>query len=46
MIWAVIIAVVLLLCYSLVKSAGMAERKMEELYRLSAEGKVGGLDGN
>ena len=31
---------------SLAKSAGMAERKMEELDRLSAAGKAGGLDGN
>ena len=25
---------------------GMADRKMEELHRLSAEGKAGGVDGN
>ncbi len=31
---------------SLAKSAGMAERKMEELDRLSAERKAGGLDGD
>ena len=28
------------------ESAGMADRKMEEPDRLSAEGKAGGLDGN
>ncbi len=31
---------------ALSKSAGMADRKMEELHRLSAEGKAGGVDGN
>lgn len=46
MIWAVIIVVVLLLYDSLVRSAGTAERKMEELYRLSVGGKVGSVDGN
>ncbi len=46
MIWAVIIVVVLLLYFSLVRSAGIAERNMEELYRLSVGGKAGGVDGN
>ncbi len=32
--------------HPLAKSAGMADRKMEELNRLSAAGKAGGLDGN
>lgn len=47
MIGAVIIAaVVLLLYYSLARSAGTADRKMEELYRFSARGKAGCVDGN
>ena len=42
----IIVAVVSLFYFSLARSAGMADRKMEELYRLSAEGKAGGVDGN
>lgn len=42
----IIVGVVLLLYYSLARSAGAADRKMEELYRLSAGGKAGGVDGN
>ncbi len=43
----VIIVVVFLLYDSLMRSAaGIAERKMEELYRLSTGGKVSGVDGN
>lgn len=42
----IITAVVVMFYLSLVKSAGMADRKMEELNRLSATGKAGGLDGN
>lgn len=42
----IIVGVVLLLYYSLARSAGAADRKMEELYRLSAGRKAGGMDGN
>lgn len=42
----IIVGVVLLLYYSLARSAGTADRKIEELYRLSAGGKAGGMDGN
>jgi hypothetical protein len=31
---------------ALSKSAGMADRKMEELHRLSAAREAGGVDGN
>ncbi|GFH91364.1 hypothetical protein IMSAGC002_02620 [Lachnospiraceae bacterium] len=31
---------------ALSRSAGMADRKMEELHRLSAGGEAGGVDGN
>ncbi|MCM1375560.1 MAG: hypothetical protein NC245_10825 [Muribaculum sp.] len=40
------IVVVLLFYFSLVKSAGMADRQLEEIYRLSATREAGGLDGN
>ncbi len=42
----IITAAAIVFCLSLAKSAGMADRKMEELNRLSAAGKAGGLDGN
>lgn len=42
----IIVAVVALFYFSLARSAGMADRKIEELYRLSAGGKAGGMDGN
>lgn len=42
----IIVGMVLLLYYSLTRSAGTADRKMEELYRLSVGGKAGGVDGN
>lgn len=31
---------------ALSRSAGMADRKMEEIYRLSAAREAGGVDGN
>ena len=31
---------------ALSRSAGMADRKMEEIYRLSAAREAGGMDGN
>ena len=42
----IIVAVVLLLYFSLARSAGMADRKLEEIYRLSAAREAGGVDGN
>ncbi len=42
----IITAAVFVFYLSLAKSAGMADRKMAELNRLSAAGKAGGLDGN
>lgn len=41
-----IVAVVLLLYFSLARSAGMADRQLEEIYRLSAAREAGGMDGN
>lgn len=41
-----ITAVVLLSCFSLARSVGMADRQLEEIYRLSAGGEAGGMDGN
>lgn len=32
--------------FALSRSAGLADRKMEEIYRLSAAREVGGVDGN
>ena len=42
----IIVAVVLLLYFSLARSAGLADRRMEEIYRLSAAREAGGVDGN
>lgn len=42
----IIAAVVLLLYFSLARSAGMADRQLEELHRLSAAREAGGMDGN
>ena len=42
----IIVAVVLLLYFSLARSAGMADRRMEEIYRLSAAREAVGVDGN
>ena len=42
----IIAAAVLLVCFSLVKAAGRADRQLEEIYRLSAAREAGGLDGN
>ena len=39
-----IAAVVFVLALS--RSAGLADRKMEEIYRLSAAGEAGGMNGN
>ena len=40
----IIAAVVFVLALS--RSAGLADRKMEEIYRLSAAREAGGMDGN
>ena len=42
----IIVSVVLLLYFSLARSAGLADRRMEEIYRLSAAREAGGMDGN
>ena len=42
----IIVAVVSLFYFSIARSAGMADRNMEELYRLSAAREAGGVDGN
>ena len=42
----IIVAVVSLFYFSLARSAGLADRKMEELYMLSAVREAGGVDGN
>lgn len=42
----IIAAVVFLLFFSLARSAGMADRKLEEIYRLSAAREAGGVDGD
>ena len=42
----IIVAVVFLLYFSLARSAGLADRRMEEIYRLSAAREAGGVDGN
>ncbi len=42
----IIVFLMLVLYFSLARSAGMADRKMEEIYRLSAAREAGGLDGN
>ncbi len=42
----IITATVFVFCLALAKSAGIADRKMEELNRLSAAGKAGDMDGN
>lgn len=39
-----IAAVVFVIAFS--RSAGLADRKMEEIYRLSAAREAGGVDGN
>jgi hypothetical protein len=41
-----VILLVFIPYFALARSAGMADRKMEEIFRLSAEGEAGGLDGN
>ncbi len=40
----IIAAVVFVIALS--RSAGLADRKMEEIYRLSAAREAGGMDGN
>ncbi len=40
----IIAAVVFVIALS--RSAGLADRKMEEIYMLSARGEAGGVDGN
>jgi hypothetical protein len=42
----IIVAVVLLLYFSLARTAGLADRQLEEIYRLSAAREAGGVDGN
>lgn len=42
----VIIALVYITCYALLKSAGNADKRLEELQRLAAKGEAGGIDGN
>ena len=42
----IIVTVVMVMFFSLAKSAGMADRKLEEIHRLSAAREAGGLDGN
>ena len=42
----IIVFLMLVLYFSLARAAGMADRKMEEIYRLSAAREAGGLDGN
>lgn len=39
-------AVIWLVCFALVNAAGTADRRIEEIQRLSAEREAGGLDGN
>lgn len=40
------VALVWIIFFALVKAAGMADRRLEEIQRLSAEGEVGGVCGN
>ena len=42
----IIVAVVLLLYFSLARTAGLADRQLEEIYRLSAAREAGGVEGN
>ena len=42
----IIVAVVLLLYFSLARTAGLADRQLEEIYKLSAAREAGGVDGN
>ncbi len=42
----ILIALVGLVFYALIRSAGMADRKLEEIQRLTAEREAGGVDGN
>ena len=42
----IIAPVVMVRFLSLAKSAGMADRKLEEIHRLAAAREAGGLDGN
>ena len=42
----IIVAVVLLLYFSLARTAGLADRQLEEIYRLSAAREAGGVDVN
>lgn len=42
----IIVAVVLLLYFSLARTAGLADRQLEEISRLSAAREAGGVDGN
>ena len=39
-----VILLVFISYFALARSAGMADRKMEEIFRLSAEGEAGGLE--
>ena len=40
-----VILLVFIPYFALARSAGIAVRKMEEIFRLSTEGEAGGLDG-
>lgn len=42
----IVAAVMSISCFALVKSAGMADRRLEEIQRLTVEREAGGLDGN
>ena len=42
----IIVIAVLVVYFSLAKSAGMADRRLEEIHRLSAAREAGGVDGN
>ena len=42
----ILTALVGLVFYALIRSAGMADRKLEEIQRLTAEREAGGVDGN
>lgn len=42
----ILVAVVNVMFFSLAKAAGMADRRLEEIQRLTAEREAGGLNGN
>lgn len=42
----ILVALVWIMFISLAKAAGMADRRLEEIQRLTAEREAGGLNGN